>query len=370
MRGGKTLYTVSGEISSGKDGYNGMKKSDLARLRMYAGNLDTLFGVKDYTFNDGPARGMRAFDVDNGAGLQLTVLADRGMDLPFLRLRGVNMGFGGKVGLRSANLYAEDGARGFLRQFNAGILTTCGLSYAGGAGMDGERALGLHGPYSNTPAQNVRCQVEYDGDEAVIHLRGEVREACVLEENLLLTRDIYVHTQTNRVRVADSVENQGFAPSPLMLIYHINFGYPMLDEGARVYVNAGHVEPRDAFAREGMAMHDRMEAPEIGREEQCYFHTGFPSEGLAVLHNEKLGMAAAVRFDARNLPILCEWKCMRAGDYALGLEPTTSGVLSRAEARQNGTLITLAPGETYQAGFELELSHDPARIEQLCALAR
>ena len=346
-----------------------MKKSEMQALRQYVGDLDALCGIKDYTFNDGPARGMRAFDVRNGKGLEMTLLADRGLDIPALAFKGVNVSFASKVGLRKPALYTEDGGRGFLKQFYAGMLTTCGLTYAGATCVDGDRRLGLHGNYSNTPAGKVSCETVYEGDEAVLRLRGEVREACVFEENLLLTREVRIHTEKNAYKVIDRVENQGFEASPMMLIYHINFGYPFLDEGARIYVNAGHVEPRTDFAREGLAIHDRMEAPEIGRDEQCYFHTGFPAQGFAMLHNEKLGMAAALRFDAKALPLLCEWKCMRAGEYVLGLEPTTSGVLSRPEARANGLLVTLEPGQVYETGFEMELTDDAAAIEEYKKMA-
>ena len=347
-----------------------MKKSELTNLRKYAGNPETIFGAKDYTYNDGPARGMRAFDLDNGRGITMTVLADRGLDIPFLRFKGVNVGFGAKVGLRGPHLYTEDAGRGFLRQFYAGMLTTCGLTYAGSSCEDGGVKLGLHGPYSNTPAAHVNCDSVVEDDEIVLRLLGEVREACFFGDNLVLSREIRLHTEKNAYEVIDSVENQGQLAAPLMMIYHINFGYPMLDEGTRIYVNAAKVEPRDDFARQGLDIYDRMEAPGVGREEQCYFHTGFPQNGLAVVHNEKLGMAAALRFDAKAMPLLCEWKCMRAGDYALGMEPTTSGVLSRPEARESGLLVTLEPGQVYRAGFAMELTDDSAAIEALKAEAR
>ena len=346
-----------------------MKKSEMQALRQYVGDLDALCGIKDYTFNDGPARGMRAFDVRNGKGLEMTLVADRGLDIPVLRYKGVNVSFASKVGLRAPSLYTEDAGRGFLKQFYAGMLTTCGITYAGAACEDGGRQLGLHGNYDNTPAAKVAFETVYEGDEAILRLRGEVREACVFEENMLLTREVRVRTEKNAYQVIDRVENQGFEPTPMMLIYHVNFGYPLLDEGARVYLNATRVEPRTQFAREGIALYDRMEAPEAGREEQCYFHTGFPEQGFAMLHNEKLGMAAAMRFNGKALPLMCEWKCMRAGEYVLGLEPTTSGALSRVDARKNGLLVTLEPGQVYECGFEMELTDDPALIERYKKLA-
>ena len=84
-----------------------------------------------------------------------------------------------------------------------------------------------------------------------------------------------------------------------------------------------------------------------------------------MLHNEKLGLAAVIRYDKSVFPLLCEWKCMRAGEYALGLEPTTSGVVSRAETRENGMLTYLEPGQTREFNVSLELTEDEEIIEQL-----
>jgi len=308
--------------------------------------------------------------VRNGKGLELTVAADRALDIPQMRYKGVNLSYLCKVGMRAPQFYVEDGVRGFLKQFYAGFLTTCGITYAGAPCEDEGRSLGLHGPYSNIPAQEVSAFVEYEGDDAVIRLRGDVREACMFAENMLLSREITVETEKNVVRIKDTVENQSFRREPLMLVYHINFGYPMLDAGARIYTNARDVEARTPFAQQGLAQYDVMEEPEIDREEQCYFHTGMAKEGFAMLHNEKLGFAAIIRFDAVQFPLLCEWKCMRAGEYALGLEPTTSGVSSRKEARENGRLRFLEGGESDVFSFSVEITEDKELIARYQAMVR
>lgn len=340
-----------------------MKKSDLFELRKRVGDFNAILGAKDYVFNDGPARGVRAFDLKNGAGIELTVLADRGLDIPYLTYKGVNMAFASKTSVRSPHFYQEDGARGFLKQFNAGMLTTCGITYAGAAGEDNGRALGLHGPYSNLPASNVSAETAFDGDEVVIKLRGDVREACVFEENMLLSREITLKTESNELLICDTVENQGYEPQPLMLVYHINFGYPMLDAGAKIYTSAKSISARTDFAEEEIDKFDEMIAPEVGRDEQCYFHTDHAyADAFCMLVNEKLGLAAIVKYDAQSFPIFCEWKCMRAGDYALGLEPTTSGVSNRAEAKANGTLKTLGAGESVALKVALEFTDDESVI--------
>ncbi len=347
-----------------------MKKSQEYELRKKCGDLNAVCGIKDYVFNDGPARGIRAFDLDNGRGVRMTVLADRGLDVPFLSFKGHNVGVAGKVGVRSPYLFCEEGGIGFLRQFNAGLLTTAGLSYAGAPAEDGGRVLGLHGIIDNTPADKVGAWVDYDGDDRVLKVRGEVREADMFGPNLVLKRLLTLDTEQNVLHIHDAVENQGYTTQPLMLLYHINFGWPLLDEGARAYFSAAQVEARTPFAQEGIDRYDVMEDAGMGRDEQCYFHTDAePKDSFAMIHNEQLGIAAVVRYDEKDLPILCEWKCMRAGEYALGLEPTTCGVLSRAETREKGLLKTIEPGERRVFDVTIELIDDPARIDEYKARA-
>ena len=347
-----------------------MKKSQEFELRKWCGDPSALCGIRDFIFNDGPNRGMRGLTLKNGQGMELTVLADRGLDIPYLSYKGTNIGLLNKVGVRSPYLYVEDGASGFLQQFYAGMLTTCGLTYAGAAGVDEGKALGLHGPFDNLPASGVSAWAEYEGDDKVLCVAGEIREAEVFGPNMVMKRRLHLDTERNELHIRDTVENQGFATSPLMLVYHINFGYPMLDEGTRAYFSTTEIEPRTEFAAQGMDNYDIMEAPGIGRDEQCYFHTGHgEGEAFAMLHNEKLGLAAMVRYDKAVFPLLCEWKCMRAGEYALGLEPTTSSVVNRAESREKGLLTYLEPGESREFNVTIELCEDKARIADFIAKA-
>ncbi len=341
-----------------------MKKSREFELRKRVGDLNSIFGIKDYVFNDGPAKGTRAFDLNNGNGIHMTVLADRGLDIAFLAYKGVNMGFASKSGLHGPASYVEDGVRGFLKQFNAGLLTTCGITYAGAPCEENGRKLGLHGPYSNTAAEQACARTVYEGDDCVLTVTGGVREVCMFEENVKLEREMKLKTEENVIEVVDHVENQGFGEQPVMLVYHINFGYPMLDAGAKVYTNAKCVTPRDEWARSGPGVWSVMDEPEIGRNEQCYFHEGFEGgEGTAMIHNEKLGMAAIVTFDAGAMPLLCEWKCMMAGDYALGLEPTVAGVMGRVYAREHGALPALKAGEAKDYRFAIRFTDDAAEID-------
>ena len=49
---------------------------------------------------------------------------------------------------------------------------------------------------------------------------------------------------------------------------------------------------------------------------------------------------------ADTLPVLAQWKCMRSGEYVLGIEPTNSYIMGRSAERENGTIGMLQPFET------------------------
>ena len=348
-----------------------MKKSQEYELRKYANNLDSLYGIKDYLFNDGPNRGLRALDLCNGKNMDVTFVADRALDVAKLKYKGVNIGLFNKVGIRSPYLYQEDGGSGFLKQFFGGMLSTCGMTYCGAPGEDNGKALGLHGPVNNIPAEHVCAETVYEGDDAVLRVSGEVREVEVFGTDMHMKREFKLETERDILHIHDVVTNRTFEKQPLMMIYHINFGYPILDEGAKCYFSAQNVEGVTDFAKDGIGNYDEMEAPGMGRDEQCYYHTCQPAEGeaFAMLHNEKLGIAAIVRFDKDVFPIMCEWKCMRAGEYALGLEPTTSATLNRSVAREKGWLTYLETGESREYNVSIELTDDPAVIEHYKKIA-
>lgn len=341
-----------------------MKKQQMEKLRQYVGDMSSLFGVKEVVFNDGKARGMRGLIVNNGNGIELTVSLDRCMDIPYLQYKGVNIGFVSKVGLVAPQYYVEDGARGFLKNFTAGLLTTCGINYAGAPCTFNGRDYGLHGAISNTPAENVNHSTYFNGDDLVINISGSMRQACVFGENLVLTRNYAIETERNVIHIHDTIENQGFKKEITMNIFHINFGYPMVDEGDRLYFSANTVKPRDEHAAEGIDEYDLISGPIVGNEEQCYFHTDdVQKEQFAMIHNPKLGLAAVVHYDSAKCPLLCEWKCMRAGEYVVGLEPTNSGVLGLQQASDDNMLKYIEPGSSIEYDVEIEIIDDGDKIK-------
>jgi hypothetical protein len=346
-----------------------MKKGELHELLKYYGEIDTLVGMKDYTFNEGRAKGVRAIDMKNGRGMEMTVLADKCLDVSHLSYKGVNIGFPSKTGVTHPAYYVEDGWRGYLKTFNAGFLTTCGITYAGAACEADGRKYGLHGPISNTPAKNVNKSLAYFDDEVVLRVSGDMQESVVFEENMHMDREILLSTESNTFFINDTVKNLGFERQRLMNLYHINFGYPTLSEGARVYVSAKNMKPRDAEGEKGVDNWEKMEAPQIGYKEQCFVHEDeVPGEdSFAMLVSSDGKMAVVVHYDQNQCPVLCEWKCMAAGEYVLGLEPSACGFWGIEKAETMGIMKYAEPGAEYNFNIRVDITEDKAEIAEYIA---
>lgn len=333
-----------------------MSKTEIMRR---IGDISQIAGARPCSLEDGKARGVRAVDVKTGGGLDFTILPDRGMDIAWAGYKGAALGFISKTGVVSPAYYDEDG-NGFLRNFHGGLLTTCGLTYMGAACVDEGKPLGLHGRASNTPAEDVCVTNEWNGNEFIMTVRGRIRESVVFGENISLSREITSKLGENKIVISDSVENCGFDRQPLMLLYHFNFGFPLLDENTRLVLPEGNVKARDAEAEKGIGSYGEFSCPVHGYREQVFYHsfaTG-QDEITVSLANDKLGdsgLGVALKYNRKQLPCFIEWKQTGEGDYVVGLEPATWYPEGRCEARKRGELAYIEPGEVRKFKIELEI---------------
>ena len=317
------------------------EKLTKAELRKRVGDLSQVAGATVFTYADGKALGTRAVEVKNGSGLRFVVMLDRGMDISYAEYKGVPFSYISKTGVVAPAHYVE---QDFLRSFTAGMLTTCGLTYMGGACTDEGKALGLHGRIANTPAYDISVKEEWIGEDYVISVSGKVRETAVFGENMVLTRTITTKLGDNHIYINDSVENEGFTKSPLMVLYHMNFGYPLLSEHTVLETNCINCRPQTDEAAKGMDEACVFENPVKGYAEQV-FHRDSVAESYAMLKNPVLGLAAKVEFKKDQLPYFVEWKQVGEQEYVVGLEPATYPPLGRATARERGELVYLEAQE-------------------------
>ena len=308
-------------------------------MNPYIGHESQLYGVEEVRLVGGRGDGMRLLNIKNGKGLELTVSADRCADISRLSLGGVNFGYFAPCGYVAPTYYDHVGA-GFLKSFTAGFLTTCGLSAVGSPCVDDGEETPLHGTISNTPAEIVN----YWTDDKYIHVMARIRDAQIFGRQLLLDREYLISLDSNEMTMTDTVTNIGAREVPLQMLYHCNIGYPLLDEDTELSIPSVEVTPRNAHAAEDIQNCLKMEKPQPGYEERCYFHK-MQGEAKVIVYNKKLSKGLIMSYDSNVLKYFTEWKMMGVHDYVLGIEPGNTLPDGRDVMRAKGLLEMLAPGE-------------------------
>lgn len=308
-------------------------------MNPYIGHPSQLCGVEEVRLIGGKGDGMRLLQLRNAAGLEMTVCADRCADIYRLNFKGDNMGYFSPNGYVAPAYYDEPGA-GFLKSFTAGFLTTCGLSAVGSPCTDGGEELPLHGTIGNTPCE----RIWWDEDEKNLYIHAHINDGGIFTRKLYLKRTISVSKTESTFTIHDTVENQGDAKCPVMILYHMNMGYPLLSENAVVQIPSVSVKPRNDHAAKDQDMWNKMLPPTAGFEEQCYFHR-FEKEGKASIYNPDISKGLTISFDANELDHFTQWKMMGYRDYVLGLEPGNCHPDGRDVMRKEGKLKFLQPGE-------------------------
>lgn len=315
------------------------------------GDVSQIAGAIRYTYGEGKAKGTDAIEVKTGGGLRFVILPDKGMNIAFAELNGIPFSYISKTGIVAPTHYDEPD---FLRSFEGGLLTTCGLTYMGAPCIDEGVSLGAHGRISNIPAFDISIIQDWDEKgEYIIEVSGKVRESSMFGDNLVLKRTIKAFLGENKIYLHDEIENAGFNKSPLMVLYHMNFGYPLLSENSVFNTNCTNLRPRDDDAALGVNECNEFSAPVAGYKEQVFYRDSVENS-YATLTNLKLGASVKLEFSAEQLPYFVEWKQVGEQDYVVGLEPATNPPDGRAKVRESGELNFLDPEQKRE--FDIRIS--------------
>ena len=318
------------------------------RINPYLGHNSQLCSVEEVRLVGGKGDGMRLLQIRTGAGLEMTISIDRCADISRLAFKCNNYGYFAPCGYVAPAYYDEPG-NGFLKSFTAGFLTTCGLTAVGAPCNDEGEELPLHGTVSNIPCE----RIWWTEDDTNVYVHALINDSAVFARKLAMSRTITISKLDGKFTIEDTVENQGDAVSPVMILYHMNMGYPLLSESAVLDSPSDKVTPRNDHAAEDLDTWHKMLPPTAGFEEQCYFHS-FSNKGLASIYNPDINKGLNICFDPKNLGYFTEWKMMGYRDYVLGLEPGNCHPDGRAVMRKDGTLQFLQPGESYTFKVALE----------------
>ncbi len=335
-----------------------------SELLAHVGDISQVARIKPYRLIEGFEDGVFALDVTNGSGLDFTVLASRGMDISSAHYNGRSMMW------RSATTdsypahfdHEGEGGRGWLRSFYGGLVVTCGLTWAGANDTDNGIPYGIHGRIGNTPATNVQWDGVWEGDDYLLTITGKLREATVFGENLQMTRTITTKLGSNVLHIHDTVENLGAKPTEHMMLYHINIGFPAVNDTAELISTSQSAVPRDPIAEERFDRYTQMQAPEAGYQETVYFHElatdadGYATAAVIDKQTESgdgKGFGVYCKYLPTQLPRFIEWKMMDSGTYVVGMEPANCLVMGRPNERRAGTLQVLQPGEVRHYSVEI-----------------
>ena len=273
-------------------------------------NFQQVASIRRYTLSEGREKGLDVLDCDNGK-IRFLLNVSKACDIMQLYHEGQNISFISKNGFTKRETP-------FLRRFEGGMLYTCGLDSVGG--RDG---FELHGTLHNIPAEIICAECNENG----ITVEAIIRDTALFGKNLVLKRKIFTAIGGDSVTLEDTLVNEGYKAEEYCLLYHINIGYPMLDDGAKIIADVENYTPRTAWAKQNEATMYEMSVSVPNQEESCYFLKLIKPEISLV--NEKIGKEFTVSYSGDTLPCFVEWKSMASGDYALGLEPCTTELDNR-----------------------------------------
>jgi hypothetical protein len=357
------LHLYSGDRGVGMIQLYG-QKLDRNDVNRKFGSLSQFAGVMEYEHRSGKAKGTTVLDVRNGSGLRFSVLVDRGMDIGLAEFCGRPISWisrNGPVGSQFLDL----SPLGFLRSFTGGLLTTCGLTQVGVAETSEEGdLLPFHGRIAHTPAERYSIREYWDEDVLVMQIQGLVRESRVYAENLLLEREISTYLGKNEIKIVDTVHNEGNRTYPLMLFYHINFGFPVVSEHSIFYTRSQTVWPLNDDAAKGDGNHQSMTVEQNSYPFQCFVHemTGTDREIRAFIVNEMLDFGVWLEYSPSELPYFNHWKVMEMQDYVVAFEPGNCMPEGQRRARSQGRLEMLEPGGVKRVAYRLGIADGPDEV--------
>lgn len=330
---------------------------DMQTLRKKYASLDGYAAVRLVTLGDGAERGVRVLELRSGGGLEAEIIIDRTFDIGRLVLNGTTLSWHAPCGYRSAahiDAHAQDG-QGFLTGMS-GLLCTCGFDHIRQPETESamhaplypnaEILYPLHGGGAFQPARLIGYGVEEDGDHPMIWCEGEVIQSMLFRGALRLRRRIEMPLGGTTLTLTDTVTNIGPNEQPSMMLYHINLGYPLVDE-------ASVMEIDNAECVSASPDHDPLSAygasPDVPMAE-ISVHRQAGQGGMAhcTLRNPDNGLGLNVAYSTDTLPYLQLLRVRGDGYNLISIEPCSTKARTRQQARDANEMPLLQPGESRQ----------------------
>jgi hypothetical protein len=338
---------------------------DIHELKDHTGDLSQVAGIRPFTLVSGKENGVRIAEVRTGSGLRYLITLDRGMDISLAEYKGMPLAWRSGHGDVHPSYYNPDGP-GWIDSFPGGLLTGCGMTSVGSPSVDDGEQLGLHGRLSHIPAVQTTLRTIQESDATVFEVAGEIREHSLFKYDMVLRRCMRSVLGESIIHISDSVLNQGQTPVPLMMLYHINIGWPLLSTDSELLLNVKNTTARDEAARKGLSAFRTFSKPQPHYEEQVFYHELIPENDAyvhVILVNRRVELALHIQYRKQELPWLVQWKMLRKSFYVLGIEPANCRVEGRAKERERGTLRFVQPGESTEFDLTMRIYEGNSLID-------
>ena len=357
-----------------KDGYLASQASTPGLKAPWNANVQTLRGGKQ--------EGVRIIRLDNGK-MQIDLIPTRGMGILAVTMGDLKLAWKSPVTEivhpKHINLQLRGGL-GWLEGFNE-WLCRCGLENTGQAGQDeivnnvGDKHtvdLTLHGKIANIPASRVEILVDEQPPHRIT-VRGIVHEKMLFGPKFELVTEVSTEPGSDSFRIQDTIINKGSQPQEFQILYHYNFGRPILGEGAKLHVPLEKVTPYNANAARDIKTWNSFAGPKSGYVEQVYLMRPLADNDGRVnvlLHNPKGDRGVGLQYAKKELPYLTLWKNTGHDDdgYVIGIEPGVSFPNARKTERKAGRVPTLAGGARHSMRMDFTLLN--SKIGVLASIGR
>ena len=385
------------------------KKYTKEEILKRIGDFSQLGGIRSFEFDDGLRKGVRAVDFINPNGLFFTVLPDRALDISFASFKGIPFCWRSATKEASA-VYFEHKKNEWLRTFFGGLLATCGLAQVGDPCVDDGEELGLHGRITNIAAENVLADEEWVGDDYVMWVQGKIREVSSLGHKLVLKRKISTTLSKAQILIEDTVENIGNSKSPFMILYHLNFGFPLLDKNSKLIM--GNSKTFTGFNEESQRQDNVRNIPnctepiknfkdqvfkhDIEPDKDGFCNVAFVNPELSInsfagkitsdlisdisdISTDKInssknsstaedelncGFGIGISYLKETLPYLTQWKKFDEVEYVTGIEPSNCFVRGRAIEKKEGGVKYIEPGQKIEMILRLQILANNKQIAE------
>ncbi|OHB58368.1 MAG: DUF4432 domain-containing protein [Planctomycetes bacterium GWF2_42_9] len=322
-----------------------------------------LGGIETSILDNGPGRNVRIAWINTGSGLRYKIVIDRAMDIVDAFFNQHSLAWLSHTGITFPRPDCDHDLE-WLNTFAGGLVTTCGLSHIGVPEKDKNGIRGLHGKISNTPAilESI-VQPDINSGNLEMSITGTMRESKVFGPNLELKRTISSSLGSSMIKISDKVTNCSNILVPHMLLYHCNFGWPLVDDGTEIIWNGQCVSrgsEGDNAIFNDKANYKYCQKPidkHRGTGEACGFidvNADCNDICRVGLYNKQLNWALVIEYNKKQLPCLANWQHWGPGEYVTGLEPGTNPPIGQNKAREQKQLIYLEPGESRI--YELKIS--------------